>query len=106
MDILFKVSKRELLENGRGSNRSLNINAQDGKAVRVELRCGDYTPTADATGRYANENYLDMSFSILLPASEYENYPIGAEYLLTPVKDTLFRETRVWPKSQGGSGPG
>jgi len=95
MDILFKVMKRELLENGRGSERSLHLNGQDGKAVRIELRCSDFTPTNDSTGRYANEPYLDMSFSILLPASEYENYPIGAEYLLTPVKNALFKDIKT-----------
>lgn len=89
MDILFKVTKRELLENGRGNE------ATDSQAVRIEFRCGDFTPEPNgAKGKFANEYYLDMAFSILLPASEHPNYPIGAEFLLTSVKNALFKDVK------------
>jgi len=91
MDILFKVIKRELLENNRAE-----------KAVRVILECGEYITPAErdagrvqSVGKYSNEFFLDMNFSVLLPASEYDNYPIGSEYLLTPVKNALFKDIKT-----------
>ncbi len=90
MNIVFKVVKRSLLED--------TDSRPDKKAVRVKLRCEELECKTEETepgcarivsGRFSNEYYLGRELELLLPAEEYENYPLGSEHTLAP---------RLYPK--------
>jgi hypothetical protein len=71
-NIKFTVTERILLE----SHNAQHIK----KAVRLELCSDEWEDTN--LGRFKNQSFGLASFSILLPFSEYDNYPIGSTLIL------------------------
>ncbi len=75
MIIPFKVIQRNLLENSETNG--------DKKAVKITLASDEISPKDSKSGKYLNEYYGGARLEILLPVSEYENYPLGSIHELT-----------------------
>lgn len=63
-NLKFKVITRHLEETG------------DKKAVRLTLLSGEWE------GRFQNQSYGYVELNVVLPAEEYDNYPIGSTFEL------------------------
>ena len=79
--IKFVVFERELLERTVSEDAHKRVQR---KAVRLALQA---EPDPDDDETFANNSFFTTHFAVFVPASEYDNYPVGGEFLLIS-KDT------------------
>jgi hypothetical protein len=74
--IKFAVIERELLERAVSEGAHKRVQR---KAMRLVI---ESVPDPEDDETFGNNSFFTTHFAVFLPASEYDNYPVGGEFLL------------------------
>lgn len=85
--IKFVVQERELLERALSEGGHKRVQA---KAVRLLLQS---VPDPEDDETFANNSFFTTHFVVFVPASEYDNYLVGGEFLLISKETKELDET-------------